>query len=74
MEKHGKGKTRDEESGRKVGGDAGGAWGRIAKEKEAGKEQGKKGRGLGGKAQGKGRGCGAWRIWNGHEARKGNER
>ena len=53
VEKHGKGKTRDEESGRKVGGDAGGAWGRIAKEKEAGKEQGKKGRGVAEKRRGK---------------------
>lgn len=45
MEKHGKGKTRDEESGRKVGGDAerggiGGAWEREegSRKKEAGEK------------------------------------
>ena len=64
MEKHGKGKTRDEESGRKVGGEAGG-WGKVAKEKETGKEQGKKGRDVAEKRRGKSGGCGVWRIGNG---------
>lgn len=66
MEKHGKGKTRDEESGRKRGGDAGGGgWGKVAKEKETGKEQGKKGRDVAEKRRGKSGGCGVWRIGNG---------
>lgn len=68
----GKRKTRDEESGRKVGGEAGLGEESLRKRRREETED-RKGEAWAEKRRGQSRGCGAWRIWNGHEARKGNE-